>query len=197
MTSDAPDPYLADVARRAAGAAPDGGPDLDRVRSRVGARRRARAAASAVAALAVTASLAGVLPLVGGGGGTADVVEVADAVRDELRPAVAPDGWLPCPAGRGEVAALCPDPDRGDLERPDRIVVVTGAHDALPEDGAPVAVGPRVGYVRTTGDERVLTVSDRTADDDTHYRVTAPVEVTTDELVDLVRSIPRFADVVD
>lgn len=191
MTTDSSGLDLAALARRAGGAPPTGGPDLDRVRSRVRARRRVRGAAVVVAGLAVTASLTGVWPLVGDDGDPVDVVEVVDALRDELAPAVLPDGWHPCSTEPGQAAALC----RGDVASHDRIVVVTGPHDALPEDGAPVAVGTRVGYVRTTGDERVLTVSDRTADDDTHYRVTAPLDITTAQLVELLRSVPRFADV--
>ena len=166
-----------------------------RISARVTARGRRRAVArvTGVAVVAVVAI-----------GGVAtwstprpaqEVVTLADA-----------EGLVPYgPAGPTDPTVLPPGAERcagptaaGALVRttfclPDgaTVEVARGPHDALPEEGRAVAVADRRGYVLVEADVTAVTVSDANSLDDTHHRVSGPLDAAT--LAAIAASIPSVA----
>lgn len=167
----------------------------DTIRRRVRRRQQTRVGASAVAVLAVGVSIGmTVLPrqpaadLQVGAGPSAQTVDIdlADA------PAHLPDGYRRCGSVTHDrdvtVQTFCAE-EAGDL------VLRFGPHDQLPELGEQIAeVAERPVYFDTIGGRRHVTISDRQAPDDRHYRMEAPPTLTTDQLVKVITSVPAFQD---
>lgn len=163
------------------------------IRARVRRRRRTRAAATGAAslALAVTIGMAvtprdPAIDLEVGTGSTARTVDIdlADA------PTRLPDGYQRC----GEVThdrevtvqQFCDTSGH-------RLVVRFGPHDQLPEIGGKTdQIRGRPIYLEVQEDTRLVTISDRQAADDRHYRAEAPTTMPTSFLVDVIVSIPAF-----
>ena len=163
------------------------------VRARVRRRRRIRTVVTGAAslALAVTIGMA-VIPrdppidLEVGAGPTARTVDIdlADA------PTRLPDGYQRC----GEVTH---DRDVTVQQFCDpaghRLVIRFGPHGQLPELGGTIdQIRGRPVHLEVHEGRRLVTISDRQASDDRHYRAEAPADMATASLVDVIVSIPAF-----
>lgn len=167
----------------------------DTIRRRVRRGQQTKVGVSAVAVVAVGVSIGiTVLPrqpavdLQVGAGPSAQTVgiDLADA------PTHLPGGYRRCGAVTHDrdvtVQTFCAE-QAGDL------VLRFGPHDQLPELGEQVAeVVERPVYVDTVDARRHVTISDRQAPDDRHYRMEAPATLPVDELVDVITSVPAFQD---
>lgn len=165
----------------------------DTIRRRVRRRQQTRVGVSAVAVVAVGVSIGmAVLPrqpavdLQVGAGPSAQTVDI-DLVDAPTR---LPDGYRRCGTVTHDrdvtVQTFCA-PQAGNL------VLRFGPHGQLPELGDHIdEVAGRPVYVDTIDGRRHVTISDRQAPDDRHYRVEAPATLPVDELVDVITSVPAF-----
>lgn len=182
---------LPDRLHRAAG--PAARFPAEAVRGRVHRRRRIRTAVSSVAVLATAVSIGMVvlprqprIDLEVGTGPTARTVDIdlADA------PTWLPDDYHRCGDITHDrdvtVQRFCDGTGH-------RLVVRFGPHDQLPEVGGQIdQVRGRPVYVEVHDGTRLVTISDRQAADDRHYRAEAPPAVPTSSLIDVIVSIPAF-----
>ena len=72
------------------------------------------------------------------------------------------------------------------------VVVATGPHASIPEEGDILGVSRRDGFVDRTDGLVTLTVSDANSLDDTHFRVMAEESVAPQTLVEIMSSIPAI-----
>lgn len=166
---------------------PAPGLDLEAVRARLHRRARRRTAGRAAALMAVAVVAGLLVPQV-----LPDPAPVELAVGDAVLPAPLPDGYQVCAqeaVDDGVVRTELCGPGRPDL------LLLQGPHDALPEEGEPIRVARRTGFVARIDGGIAVTVSDANAADDVHHRLsTVDGELDPRTLADVLSTIPSVAD---
>lgn len=114
-----------------------------------------------------------------------------DAAAATAEPRLLPQGLARCagPTTTGTLTVTTYCAEDGTILR-----LLRGPHDLLPEEGRPVPVADRPGYSAVEDRWRTVTVSDRDAPDDVHFRLEAPAALAPEALAEVLASVPALAD---
>lgn len=117
-----------------------------------------------------------------------------DAAAVTAEPRLLPEGLARCggPTTTGALTITTYCAEDGTILR-----LLRGPHDLLPEEGQPVPVAARLGYGAVEDGWRTVTVSDRDAPDDVHFRLEAPAALAPEALAEILGSVPALADPSD